>query len=186
MLMMMDDGQTSLSGIHRRYMVSRGDTMSVHHLEDFESRVRLDYHAADTGTYDIRTVTRARKVHQSLLSTPFSALVSLYNIIFGVLLPPPPAGKQRYPAIILSNGPANGLFVALAVHILKMAYILSEDKCAFVYIESWARISTLSLTGKLLHYTGLADGFAVQHQEVALRYGVTNVGPLVFNSRREL
>ncbi|KAI6781585.1 Ras like [Emericellopsis cladophorae] len=166
MLMMMDDGQTNLARTHRRYMVSRGDDMSLHHLEEFESRVRLEYDAAETGTYDVRTVTRARRVHQPLATTPFSAL--------------------KYPTIIFSNGPANGLFVALAVHFLKMAYAIPEGKCAFVYIESWARISTLSLTGKLLHYTGMADGFAVQHEPVALRYGVTNVGPLVFNCRREV
>ncbi|KAG9256169.1 oligosaccharide biosynthesis protein Alg14 like-domain-containing protein [Emericellopsis atlantica] len=186
MLMMMDDGQASFAGIHRRYMVSRGDDMSLHHLEEFESRIGLEYDAAETGTYDVRTVTRARRVHQPLITTPFSALLSLCNIIFGVLLSSPSAGTQRYPTIIFSNGPANGLFVALAVHLLKMAHVIPEGKCAFVYIESWARISTLSLTGKLLHYTGMADGFAVQHQPVALRYGVTNVGPLVFNCRREV
>lgn len=188
--MMMDDGTCDFDDLHRRYVVSSGDKMSLNHLEDYEKSLKelCDKNGGKPGSYDVRNVTRARRVHQSLLTTPFSALLSLADIIFGVLLTPPThltEGKSQYPRMVFSNGPATGFFVGLAIHLLKMIYIVPEDRCNFVYIESWARISTLSLTGKLFYYTGLADAFAVQHKEVAETYGVDYVGPIVFNSRRE-
>lgn len=198
--MMMDDGFCQLENLHRRYVVSSGDNMSLNHLEDYEADLRLLCEKKGThhGSYDVRFVTRARRVHQSLLTTPLSALMSLYDIFFGVLLSPPSttsitttmhkAGKRQlqYPRMVFSNGPATGFFVGLAVHLLKMVYIIPQSMGTIVYIESWARISTLSLTGKLFFHTGIANGFAVQHSQVAKTYGVHNAGALVFNSRREV
>lgn len=189
MLMMMDDGSCDFADLHRRYLISSGDTMSLNHARDYEADLRqlCDENGRDPGSYDVRFVTRARRVHQSLLTTPFTAMASLYDIVFNVLLSPPSSRvgqKRRYPGKIFSNGPATGFFVGLAIKLLKIFYIIPEDRCFFVYIESWARISTLSLTGKLIHYLGIADAFAVQHGLVASRYGVHNAGPMVFNSRR--
>lgn len=189
MLMMMDDGFCDFGGLHRRYLISSGDTMSLNHVEDYEADLRqlCESNGCDPGSYDVRFVTRARRVHQSLLTTPLTALASLYDIVFKVLLSPPSnrvGQKLRYPRMIFSNGPATGFFVGLAVNYLKVFYVIPEDRCFFVYIESWARISSLSLTGKLIYYTGIADAFAVQHEQVASTYGVHNAGPMVFNSRR--
>ncbi|KPM45669.1 hypothetical protein AK830_g999 [Neonectria ditissima] len=188
MLMMMDDGFCEFQNFHRRYLISSNDRMSENHLEDYETELRAlcDARGQLPGTYDKCTVTRARRVHQPLWSTPVTALLSILDI-FPVLLSPPAneAGAQlRYPTKIFSNGPATGFFVGVAVHLLKMFYVVPEDAMMFVYIESWARISTLSLTGKLFFYTGLADTFLVQHKEVAARYGIPNAGEMVFNSRR--
>jgi beta-1,4-N-acetylglucosaminyltransferase len=184
MLMMMDDGKHEFGSFHRRYLISSGDSMSLHHLEDYEAQ--LNQESNSPGTYDTRVVTRARRVHQPLWSTPLSALRSILDI-FPVLMSPPEnaAGNTpRYPEAVFSNGPATGFFVALAVHFLKLVSLVPDDATRFIYIESWARISTLSLTGKLLYYTGLADAFYVQHQEVADRYGLVNAGEMVFNAQR--
>lgn len=188
MLMMMDDGFCDLANFHRRHLISSGDRMSLHHVRDYEEQLELLCSAADAspGTHDTRIVTRARRVHQSLWTTPFTALVSLIDI-FSVLLSPPAnqVGRRlRYPTHVLSNGPATGFFVALAAHVLKVFFIVPEDCMRFVYIESWARISTLSLTGKLLLHTGIADALYVQHQELAAAHGLVNAGEMVFNSRR--
>ncbi|KAL7815739.1 glycosyltransferase family 1 protein [Trichoderma gracile] len=188
MLMMMDDGTCAFANTHRRYLISRGDSMSEHHLADYEARLQALCSSRSTspGTHDKRTVTRARRVHQPLWSTPLTALLSIADIFPALLAPPDnEVGRAlRYPRRVFSNGPATGFFVALAVHLLKMGYVIPESCCKVIYIESWARISTLSLTGKLLLYTGIADVFVVQHQEVATRYGVQNAGEIVFNSRR--
>lgn len=186
--MMMDDGFCQFQNFHRRYLISSGDTMSMNHLTDYESDLKAlaEKQGHSYGTYDTRVVARARHVHQSLLTTPWTALISLYHIL-GVLLSSPSSSVGEslvIPRLIFSNGPATGFFVGLAVHLLKIFYIIPEEECLFIYIESWARISTLSLTGKLFYYTGIADAFAVQHREVAKRYGVDYAGPLVFNSRR--
>ena len=188
MLMMMDDGFCNFSNFHRRYLISSGDHMSDHHLEDYETQLTALSGANKTsaGSYDKRTVTRARRVHQPLWTTPFTSFLSILNI-FPALLSPPKnevCRRLRYPTQIFSNGPATGFFVAVAAHALKLFYLVPEDSMRFVYVESWARITTLSLTGKMLYYTGLADVFYVQHQEVADRYGLVNAGEMVFNSRR--
>ncbi|KAF7563337.1 hypothetical protein G7046_g804 [Stylonectria norvegica] len=188
MLMMMDDGFCDFGSFHRRYLISSGDKMSENHLEDYETELRAlcDTKKKEVGTYDKCVVTRARRVHQPLWSTPFTALLSILDI-FPVLLSPPAnriGQRLQYPTQIFSNGPATGFFVGLAVHILKIFYLVPEDKMKFVYVESWARISTLSLTGKLFYYTGIADIFLVQHEKVAARYRVGNAGEMVFNSRR--
>lgn len=184
MLMMMDDGTRDFGNTHRRYLISSGDKMSENHLGDYEDELKESSSAP--GTYDKCIVTRARRVHQPLWSTPWTGLLSILDI-FPVLLSPPETeiGKTlRYPGVIFSNGPATGFFVALAVHVLKLLGIVPDDKMKFVYIESWARIATLSLTGKLLYCTGMADAFYVQHEEVATKYGLVNAGEMVFNARR--
>ncbi|KAF7551991.1 hypothetical protein G7Z17_g4633 [Cylindrodendrum hubeiense] len=188
MLMMMDDGFCKFENFHRRYLISSGDRMSENHSHDYEAELVELCHAngQESGTYDRCIVTRARNVHQPLWSTPITALMSILDI-FPVLLTPPAnevGATLRYPTHIFSNGPATGFFVGLAVYLLKIFYIVPEGTMKFVYIESWARISTLSLTGKLFHYTGLADIFLVQHEEVAAKYKIGNAGEMVFNSRR--
>ncbi|KPA38265.1 beta- -n-acetylglucosaminyltransferase [Fusarium langsethiae] len=101
----------------------------------------------------------------------------------------PPANtigaRMRYPTCIFTNGPATGFFVGLAAHLLKLLYVVPETSMHIVYIESWARITTLSLTGKLFYYTGIAD-VLVQHKEVAEKYKVQYCGEIVFNARREI
>ncbi|KAJ6439418.1 hypothetical protein O9K51_07303 [Purpureocillium lavendulum] len=187
MLMMMDDGSCDFSGAHRRYLVSSGDAMSAHHLREYEARLTELCRARRTspGTFDMRTVTRARRVHQPLWTAPASALRSVADVVPALLSPPEArARRHRVPTRVFSNGPATGFVVALVVHLLKMAGLVPPDAMRFVYVESWARVSTLSLTGKLLYYTGLADAFYVQHEGVAAAYGLVNAGQMVFNARR--
>lgn len=188
--MMMDDGFCDFSKTHRRYLISSGDKMSENHLLEYEGELKelCSTKGSNAGTYDTMTVTRARRVHQPLWSTPVTGFASVVGIL-PVLLSPPKSntGKEkRLPSHIFSNGPATAFFVALTVHFLKMMYIVPEDSMKFVYIESWARISTLSLTGKLLYFTGTADLFLVQHEAVASKYGLQNAGQMVFNARRNL
>ncbi|PHH86713.1 hypothetical protein CDD83_9863 [Cordyceps sp. RAO-2017] len=188
MLMMMDDGFRDFAGCHRRYLISSGDRVSHHQLEDYEKQLAQLCRAADSspGSYDTRVVARARRVHQSLWTTPLTSLLSIVAVFSVLLSPPPgPTGERLpYPTQIFSNGPATGFFVGLAAHLLKIFYVVPEDSMRFVYIESWARISTLSLTGRLLLYTDVADAFYVQHQELAAAHGLVNAGEMVFNSRR--
>ncbi|CAM1510564.1 Fc.00g008990.m01.CDS01 [Cosmosporella sp. VM-42] len=188
MLMMMDDGFCNFTNFHRRYLISSGDKMSENHLEDYEADLKTlcENQGQEAGSYDKYIVTRARRVHQPLWSTLFTAILSILDI-FPVLFSPPRNGvgeKLLYPTHIFSNGPATGFFVGLAAHILKIFYLVPADVMKVVYVESWARISTLSLTGKLFYYTGTADVFLVQHEQVAAKYGVENAGEMVFNSRR--
>ncbi|PHH59535.1 hypothetical protein CDD81_2897 [Ophiocordyceps australis] len=188
MLMMMDDGFCDFANFHRRYLVSSGDATSLHHLRDYEAQLTELCRLAGTspGSFDTRIVARARRVYQPLWTTPWTALRSFLDILPVLLLPPDmvAANKLRYPTQIFANGPATAFFVALAAHVLKVLWLVPENSMRFIYIESWARISSLSLTGKMLYYTCLADEFYVQHAPVAAAYGLTDAGEMVFNSRR--
>lgn len=186
--MMMDDGSCDFRGFHRRYLISSGDTMSANHLVEYERELAdlCREKGCEPGTYDVHIVRRARRVHQPLWTTPYTSLLSILDIL-PVLLSRPDGrdGESlRFPGRIYSNGPATGFFVGLAAYLLRLFYYVPETSLRFIYIESWARISTLSLTGKLFYHSGIADVFLVQHDEVAAKYGVPNSGEMVFNARR--
>ena len=185
MLLMMEHSFPRARTMHRRYLVTSGDHISLKHLEAFEEKIKSE--AESPGTYDTSIVTRARRVHQPLYTVPWSALHSILDI-FPVLLSRPEIATadkhMRYPDVIATNGPATGFFVALLAHLLKMFYLVPEDKMQVLFIESWARIESLSLTGKLLHYTGIPDLTLVQHEAVANKYGLLNAGWLVLPQSR--
>ncbi|PHH73864.1 hypothetical protein CDD82_5231 [Ophiocordyceps australis] len=188
MLMMMDDGFCDFANLHRRYLVSSGDATSLHQLHDYEAQLTQLCRVAGTrpGSFDVRLVARARRVYQPLWTTPWTALRSFLDILPVLLSSPDNYAPNRphYPTQIFANGPATALFVALAAHVLKVLWLVPQNSMRFIYIESWARISSLSLTGKILYYACLADVFYVQHAPVAAAYGLTDAGEMVFNSRR--
>jgi beta-1,4-N-acetylglucosaminyltransferase len=124
--------------------------------------------------YDIAVVPRARMIHQSLLTTPLSCLRTLYasfaHILRAPLLHPDQRPTTPYeaaaadlPDLIITNGPATAVIVILAAYILRFLNIRGADsrgKCRTVYVESFARVKTLSLSGKLL--VRVVDRFLVQ------------------------
>lgn len=185
MLAMMEVNFPAVAGLHRRYIVSSGDTMSLKHLKAFEDSVTATHGEKNAGTYDVHIVTRARKIHQTLMTVPISGFQSLLDI-FPLLLRSPftgPRSRQNYPDVILTNGPATGFFVGLVAWVLKIFHIVPEDAAQILYVESWARIKTLSLTGLLFYYLDMADVFLVQHEKVAKKYGVQNAGCMVVKRR---
>jgi len=126
--------------------------------------------------YDIAVVPRARKIHQPLLTTPVSALYSLLAC-FKPLLGAPPghappatpyeAAAADVPDLIITNGPATAVIVILASLILRFFNVKgvdSRDKCKTIYVESFARVKTLSLSGKIL--LRVVDRFLVQWEEL--------------------
>ena len=83
---------------------------------------------------------------------------------------------ENLTSFIVTNGPANGFIVCLVAHLLKILYLVPQNRLRIVYIESWARSRTLSLTGKLFVRTGIADLVCVQHQTLAGIKGARYVG----------
>jgi len=186
MLAMMEVNFPATPGLHRRYIVTSGDAMSLKHLKAFEDGMAATHGAKNAGTYDVHIVTRARKIHQSLITVPISGFQSLLDI-FPLLLRSPftgPRSRQNYPDVILTNGPATGFFVGLVAWILRIFHIVPEDAAQILYVESWARIRTLSLTGLLFYYLDMADIFLVQHEKVAQIFGVQNAGCMVVKRRK--
>lgn len=191
---------------HRTYVVSSGDGFSALKAEEFEMemagrRAELAQMGGEgqaleipSESYDIVTVRRARRVHQGLLSTPWSASLCLWDCIT-VLQGAhsdqfrfrrqqlPELRKPKYPDLVLTNGPGTGVCVVLASLVLlffglnrpssssssyKNGKRTSNEESEWrhsgqmrtIFIESWARVRTLSLSGKIL--LPLVDRFLVQ------------------------
>jgi beta-1,4-N-acetylglucosaminyltransferase len=63
------------------------------------------------------------------------------------------------PALMLCNGPGTCLPLAAAARAVSL---LPSRGCGVVYVESIARVRSLSLTGALLYRLRIADAFFVQ------------------------
>ena len=170
----------------RTYIVTSGDSFSASKAVEFE--VILHAHYKDSKhtehqDYEIITVPRARRVHQSYLTAPFSTIQCFWaclQVLRGRHSDQRSNKRNatpQYPDIILTNGPATAVCVVLGAKVLRFWIALSalllfksgqthKDNSAAasplrtVFIESWARVTTLSLSGKIL--LPFVDRFLVQ------------------------
>ena len=184
---------------YRTYAVSSGDNLSAAKAVEFETSLRdggqrgvqgtginrptVAKKADSQGSYSIVTVPRARRVHQSYLTAPFSTLQCFWACLLMLRGLHPDQGPlpsnilSPYPDLILSNGPATAVCVILAAKALRLCRYLNplrnnsgklktEDPVPLdyqprtIFVESWARVTTLSLSGKLL--LPFVDRFLVQ------------------------
>lgn len=174
---------------YRTYIVSSGDNISATKAVEFETQylnqlqkaTATDHNFAES--YTIVTVPRARRVHQSYLTAPFSTLKSFWACLlvlrgrYADQRPLPSSMASPYPDAILTNGPATAVCVILAARLLRLYNYArgffslksaSQGGCLTptdyqlrtIFIESWARVTTLSLSGKIL--LPFADRFLVQ------------------------
>ncbi|KAF1976114.1 Alg14-domain-containing protein [Bimuria novae-zelandiae CBS 107.79] len=145
---------------HRTWVVSSGDAFSASRAVAFETAL-AEKASRDTGEgkeeagrwhvgpqyYTVVEIPRARRVHQSLLTTPVSAVHTLLRSL--TLL----YRSEGLPDLILTNGPGTACIVVLAVLVLKFFDLRgaqSRGKCKTVYVESFARVRGLSFSGKLV------------------------------------
>lgn len=190
---------------HRTYVVSSGDAFSAQRAVEFErgieeregkrggkektstpvvvlngGKTKAEERPVCIGPnhYDIAILPRARNIHQSLLTTPFSCLYTLIKSFAPLLRAPPflanQAPKTAYqraaadlPDLIITNGPATAVIVILASLILRFFNFRganSRGKCKTIYVESFARVKGLSLSGKVL--CRVVDRFLVQWEEL--------------------
>lgn len=166
---------------YRTYVVSSGDNFSADKAKDFEAQRVQNSQGIHNNRYTIVTVPRARRVHQSYLTAPFSTLQCFWaclNVLRG-LHPDQKLPKEYsslYPDLILTNGPATAVCVVAGAKLIRFFLCLvqctalcrglrtsaftSAPKLRTIYIESWARVSSLSTSGVLL--LPLVDRFLVQ------------------------
>ncbi|KAF5317209.1 hypothetical protein D9611_003823 [Ephemerocybe angulata] len=119
----------------------------------------------DVLPYTIVVIPRARRVHQSLLTTPATALVSLFwcqyhvslSSVFRPKTNPSKPTRDEATSVLILNGPGTCLTLCLAVYVNKFFALPSP---VIIYIESFARVKSLSLSGKLIR--PLVDRFIVQ------------------------
>lgn len=154
-------GPESRLPFRRTYVVTSGDALSATKAAAFErslagsrSRSRL----ASSADCEIRTVPRARRVGQSWLSTPWDCLRCLAGCVRAF-------ARGGVPDVVLCNGPGSAVLVvavALAGRFLGLAATRT------VFVESFARTRSLSLSGRILY--PLVDRFFVQWPAVRDKY----------------
>lgn len=167
---------------HRRYVSTTGDEHSAASIAMTETLIKDAYIDGNGGTWDHFQVKRARAVHQPLYTAWFTSIWSALNIVNALSREPNerPYDKHgqlyKYPHVVITNGPGTGFILCLVAHLLKIFYLVPQNRLKLVYVESWAHTRTLSLTGKLFHWTSIADLFCVQHRDLAEKFGKHYVG----------
>ncbi|PWY99210.1 Alg14-domain-containing protein [Testicularia cyperi] len=147
-----------------------------------ESKPKYPASSADPSSNAIQVlqIPRARNVHQSFLTTPITLVKSIAFCIFHIALRPlllsllpgldkhkPSSGdsptnrncnrNRIYADLVLMNGPGTCVPIVIAVYCLR---ILGLESPKLIYIESFARVKSLSLTAKLVR--PLVDRFVLQ------------------------
>ncbi|KAK9433180.1 oligosaccharide biosynthesis protein Alg14 like-domain-containing protein [Lipomyces doorenjongii] len=100
---------------------------------------------------------RARNVGQSYFTSIFTSAVCGLECIFAVV--------KVQPDIVVCNGPGSCVLICFAALLLRATRI---KLTRLVYIESFARVNSLSLTGRIL--ISIVDRFIVQWPSLAERY----------------
>ncbi|BFZ55805.1 UDP-N-acetylglucosamine transferase subunit [Savitreella phatthalungensis] len=131
----------------RLYYITSGDGLSA------ERANRLESGLAGKGKYDIFVLPRARMVKQSWLSTPFTTCQSAIACLRRI--------SQDKPDLVVCNGPGTCVPIVLAARLLDWLQI---KQSRIIFFESFARVDTLSLTGKIFARAGslLVDRFVVR------------------------
>ncbi|XP_015524186.1 UDP-N-acetylglucosamine transferase subunit ALG14 [Neodiprion pinetum] len=119
----------------RIYVRASTDTISEAKVRNIEGNV-IDYKV-----FDIR---RSREVHQSYSASVATTILAIFDSI--------PLVWTQKPDLILCNGPGTCVPLCIVVFILKLMFLTNAR---VIFIESFCRVKTLSLSGKILYY--LAD-----------------------------
>ncbi len=187
---------------HRTYLISSGDEFSKRKAVDFEQKLasrssskiypfldgpqEAEHNQATKSTaplsYSLHFVPRARKIHQSLLTAPFSSLQCFKACILFLRSPSPFSRyPNNYPDLILLNGPSTSVLILLASLFLRFfAFPGTRGKMRSIYVESWARVKGLSLSGRILVAIGAVNRVLVQWEGLAeQQQGVEYRGCLV-------
>ncbi|KAK9465600.1 oligosaccharide biosynthesis protein Alg14 like-domain-containing protein [Lipomyces arxii] len=142
----------------RTYLAFSGDSLSlVRALKQDQAQPSLPSTSPSPTTL---TIPRARSVGQPYWSSLFTSALCGVSALFVLL-------KQR-PDVILCNGPGSSVLVCIASLVLRATRIKVSR---IVYVESLARVNSLSLTGRLMLL--IADRFIVQWPELQEKYKST-------------
>jgi beta-1,4-N-acetylglucosaminyltransferase len=165
----------------RCYVIAATDNHSMTKMEQFESAHNRSHFSDNTksGTKKLEekmkeaqkvkgletdwtnvravVIPRSREVGQSYISSVWTTLVALKQALAVVF--------YHRPNLLLCNGPGTCVPICAAAYLLKF---LGLKDVRIIYVESIARVETLSLSGKILYY--LANHFLVQWPQLRNKY----------------
>jgi beta-1,4-N-acetylglucosaminyltransferase len=112
----------------RKYYISEGDTLSAEKVIAMENKLApVDYEDPEhIIPYTITIIPRARRVHQPLLTTPFSAFRAFLHCLWYTSR----IGNQ--PNLVLMNGPGTCVVLCAAVYLHKVCKTLHLVWCIVI------------------------------------------------------
>lgn len=147
----------------RIYYISSDDSLSL------QKAKLLEETQLTPGSHEFRVVKRARKVKQRWSTTPTTTLLSFLDSMRLIY--------EDRPDLMLCNGPGTCVMLVLACLVLRVSSTADFDirladrkqytrlkNCRIIFIESFARVNSLSLSGKILIH--LVDRFLVMWPEL--------------------
>ncbi|KAK9907372.1 hypothetical protein WJX75_002431 [Coccomyxa subellipsoidea] len=143
----------------RTYIVASTDRMGAQKATAFEvqKQVSISAQGETLPPFKVCMIPRSREVGQSYLTSIWTTLVALW-VAFSIVY-------RESPQLLLVNGPGTCIPICLAARLLGFL-----RGTRIVYTESIARVSSLSLSGKILYHLRLADAFFVQWHELQKRF----------------
>jgi beta-1,4-N-acetylglucosaminyltransferase len=139
--------------LKRTYIVTSGDSLSLQKAAAYEQSL-----SSPPQNCKIRIVPRARRVGQSWLSTPWDCVLCLVGCLRAFV-------EGGIPDVVVCNGPGSAVLMVLVALGCRFCGVA---RTRTVYVESFARTRTLSLSGKILY--PLVDRFFVQWPKLKERY----------------
>lgn len=136
----------------RSYILASTDATSESKILDFEEPNT----SKKTTDYGIFRIKRSRHVGQSYLTSVFTTIWSILQCV--------PTVYRVQPDLVLCNGPGTCVPICLIAFMLKIVGAI-DVQCKIVFIESYCRVKTVSLSGKILIW--IADLFVVQWPQLA-------------------
>ena len=127
-----------------------------------EDKIKQEFQESKS-SHKLETVRlkRARRVGQSYLTALWSTFIGLLSSIRLIL--------SHRPHLCLTNGPAISVTASIAIRCLNFASFY-RYRCEIIYVESFCRTRTLSLSGKIIYHCRLANKFYVQWPALASCY----------------
>lgn len=150
----------TVSSIHEiKNNTSNTQRNKLRHRKAATEKTPIMQHHPPTPAYSITTIPRSREVGQSFITSALTTTIALFHAVTAVL-------KQR-PDVVLCNGPGTCIPVCIAAVLVRL---LGIGHGRIIYVESIARVYRLSLSGKILYHTRIADAFFVQWKELQELY----------------
>lgn len=134
----------------RFYVLADTDKHSESKIFHVESLVESQSTAAANLSFEIHSIKRSREVQQSFLTAILSTIRSIWQCI--------PLVYHLRPDLVLCNGPGTCIPICFISFLFKVFCI--NANCRIVFIESYCRTKSISLSGKILVW--IADLFVVQ------------------------
>ena len=154
MLLMLS--KVDLSQYARTWVASSGDETSLEKAKNFELGLSKRKDALQGAQY--MSLKRARRVGESLKLSVVSTLLSFVDTAKQLVV-------MKKPDVLLLNGPGTCVPLAYILFALKLVGVCHTR---IIYVESLARVSLLSVLGRLV--MPIADRFIVPWLQLLVRY----------------